>query len=155
MSDRFAFTAFQTAVEATPGETIGNLFNGQVTPTTRAKIYYFTVSAGGTMADVVCHYILQRSSAVGTEASGVVPENLDSGAVQGDYDAGQDHSAEPTYTAATEMWEQDVHVRALAQVQLQPDGWISLPGTQNNGAGIVVYSASYTGIAHCTVHYEE
>ena len=153
--DRFAFTAFQTAVEATPGETIGNLFSPQVTPTTRFGIYYFAVSVGGTMADVVCHYVLQRTTAVGTEASGVVPENLDNGAVQGDADAAQDHSVEPTYTAATEMWEQDVHVRALAQIQLQPDGHIIIPGTQNNGLGMQVFSASYTGIAYETMHFIE
>src|SRR3989304_4820112 len=111
--DRFAFTAFQTAVEATPGETIGNLFDAAVTPTTRKGIYYFAVSAGGTMADVVGHYVLQRTTAVGTEASGVVPENLDNGAVQGVADAGQNHSVKPSHSAATEMWEQDVHVRAL------------------------------------------
>ena len=153
--DRYAFTAFQTAVEVTPGETIGNVFDGTVTPTTRKGIYYFAVSAGGTMADVVCHYVLQRTTAVGTEASGVVPENLDNGAVQGGGDAGQDHSVEPTYTAATEVWENDVHVRALAQIQLQPDGHLIIPGTQNNGFGIQVFSASYTGFAYQTCHFIE
>ena len=153
--DRFAATGFQTAVEASPGETIINLFNSPAAPTARLGIYYIALSAGGTMADVVARYIIQRTTAVGTEASGVVPENLDNGAVQGGADAGQDHSAEPTYTAATEFWENDVHLRALAQIQLQPDGHIIIPGTQNNGVGIQVYSASYVGNAQATVHFVE
>ena len=152
--DRFAATGFQSVVEVSPGETILNLFNAAA-PTARLGIYYIALSAGGTMTDVVAHYIIQRTTAVGTEASGVVPENLDNGAVQGGADAGQDHSAEPTYTAATEFWEQDVHVRALAQIQLQPDGHIVIPGTANNGVGGQVYSASYAGIAHMTVHFVE
>ena len=155
MADRFAATCFQTAVETTPGETIGNLFNAPAAPTSRLGIYYIALSAGGTMADVVCHYVIQRTTALGTEASGVVPENLDNGAVQGGADAGQDHSAEPTYTAATEFWENDVHLRALAQIQLQPDGHILVAGTQNNGVGVTVFSASYTGIAYETIHFVE
>ena len=155
MADRYAVTGEQTAVEVSPGETLINLFNTPVAPTTRAEIFYFSVSAGGTMADQLQRVQAQRTTAVGTEGAGVVPAPFDGAAPTGDMDAGEDHSAEPTYTAATELWEEDVHLRALAQIQLQPDGRYILPATQNAGLGIRSFSSTYGGNAHATIHFME
>lgn len=155
MADRYAATGNQAAVESTPGETLLTVFTSIASPLSRAEVYYFAISAGGTMADQLQTVTLQRITALGTEGAGVTPAKLDLGAPAGSFDAGENHSAEPTFTAATEVWEEDVHIRALAQVQLQPDGHILLPATQNAGIGVVSYSGSYTGIANATMHYME
>lgn len=155
MADRYAVTGQQLVVEVSPGETILNLFNPAVTPVTRAEIVYFSIGASGTMADALQTGQVQRTTAVGTEGSGVVPAGTDDGAVTGELDAGQDHSAEPTYTAATELWEEPIHLRALAQIQLQPDTHFKIPGVQNNGMGIRTFSAAYGGPANATIHFLE
>ena len=153
MSGRYAVTGIQTAVEATPGETILALFPSATT--TRGKIYYFSVSAGGTMADLLQRVQVQRITALGTEGAGVVPVALDPGDPASICDGAEDHSAEPTFTSATEIWDQDVHVRATPQVQLQPDSHIVLPVTANNGIAMRSFglSSGYTGSAHATFHF--
>ncbi len=155
MSDRYTVTGNQAAVESTPGETIIVLMTAAAAPTKRAEVYYFSVSAGGTMADQLQTVTMQRISALGTEGTGVVPAKNDLAAPTGEFDGAENHSAEPTYTAATELWEEDVHIRALAQVQLQPDGHWIRPATQNSGIGMVSYSGSYTGIANGTIMFME
>lgn len=155
MADRYAVTGQQLVVEVSPGETILNLFNPAVTPVTRAEVVYFSIGASGTMGDLLQTGQAQRTTALGTEGAGVVPAGTSDGAVTGEFDAGQDHSAEPTYTAATELWEEPIHVRALAQIQLQPDTHFILPGVQNNGLGIRSFSAGYAGPANTTIHFLE
>ena len=155
MADRYALSVNQTAVESSPGEAIGTLFTATAAPKSRAEVYYMAFSGDGTMADQLQTIEVMRISALGTEGAGVVPEGLDSAAPVGEFDGGEDHSAEPTYTAATELWANDVHVRALAQVQLQPDGHLLLPATQTAGLVIRSFSGSYTGGANATVHFLE
>lgn len=152
--DRYAATGLQTAVEVSPGETILSLFAAGTT--TRGGLYYFSISTrAGTMADQVQTAQLQRTTVQGTEGAGVVPAALDGGAPGAILDAGEDHSVEPTFTAATEMFEQDVHVRNTVQVQLQPDGHILVPATTANGITMRSFSATYTGGAAVTMHYRE
>lgn len=155
MADRYAITGQQLVVEVSPGETILNLFNSPAAPVTRGEIFYFSVSAGGTMADQLQRVQVQRTTAVGTEGAGVTPSIFGDVGLAGSYDGGEDHSAEPTYTAATELWDEDVHLRALAQIQLQPDGHLRMPATQNVGMGMRSFSASYAGPANGTIHFME
>jgi hypothetical protein len=150
---RYSVTLEQTAVEGTPGEAIGTVHTAATTR--RCEVFYMAFSAGGTMADQVQRVQVQRVTALGTEGAGVVPAPLDGAAPASTFDGGEDHSVEPTYTAATEFWDQDVHVRATPQIQLQPDAWIMLPATASAGLGIRSFSANYTGNAHATVHFVE
>ena len=149
----YAITCEQTAVEGTPGEAIGVLFTAVTTR--RAEVFYMSFSAGGTMADQVQRVQCLRVTALGTEGAGVVPAPLDGAAPASTFDGAEDHSIEPTYTAATEFFDQDVHVRATPQIQLQPEGRIMLPATASAGLGIRSFSANYTGNAHATVHFVE
>lgn len=155
MSDSYAVTGQQLVVEASPGETMLNLFNPVASPTTRGEVFYFSVGASGTQADQTEVVQLQRTTVVGSEGAGVVPAPFDDDAPLGEYDAGEDHSTEPTYTAATELWEEPVHVRALAQIQLQPDAHYKMPATQNTGIGMRSFSTNYAGPANGTIHYSE
>lgn len=154
MTDRYTPTGFQTAVEASPGETILNLFSTGVTH--RGSIYYMAVSAGGTMADQLQTVQVQRVTVGGTGVS--VDENpppVDFDAPSALLQFEQDHSAEPTFTVDEQMWEQDVHVRALAQVQLQPDGHLMIPNVADAGLAMRSFSANYVGGARGTYHYHE
>ena len=152
--DRYAVTGLQAAVEVSPGEAILSLFAPGTTE--RGAIYYFAISTrAGTMADQVQTAQLQRTTVQGTEGAGVVPAPLDSDAPAAILDAGEDHSVEPTYTSATEFFEQDIHVRNTVQVQLQPDGHILVPATTANGVTMRSFSATYGGAAACTMHYRE
>ena len=48
-----------------------------------------------------------------------------------------------------------MHIRALAQVQLQPDAHLKLPDTQNAGLGVRSFSSNYTGTGHAILSYME
>ena len=153
MAERYAVTGLQTAVEVSAGEAILNLFSPGTTH--RGEIYYMAFSAGGTMADQVQTVQVQRTTAVGTEGAGVVPAPVESGVPASILDGAEDHSVEPTYTAATELWENDMHIRALVQVQLQPDGHLVIPAVASNGIAARSFSANYTGGARATFHFNE
>ncbi len=153
MSDRYVATGNQTLVETSPGETLLNLFSPGTTH--RGAIYYMAFSAIGTMADQVQTVEVQRTTAVGTEGAGVVPAPIDIDAPASILDAAEDHSAEPTFTAATELWDNEVHVRALAQIQLQPDGHYMIPATANAGVAARSFSSNYAGGASATFHFHE
>ncbi len=146
-------TGEQLLVETSPGETILNLFAPGTTR--KAEMGYVSVSAGGTMADQVQRVQLQRTTVVGTEGAGVVPEEDDPDGPAAVFDAGEDHSAEPTYTAGTELWDEDVHVRNTPQIQLQQDMRWKLVAVANNGIGMRSFSSNYAGPAHGTMHFLE
>ena len=153
MADRFGVTGNQVAVETSPGETILNLFSPGTTH--RGEIYYMAFSADGTMADQLQTVQVQRTTVVGTEGAGVVPAPVDSDAPASILDGAENHSVEPTFTAATELWQNDVHVRALAQIQLQPDGHLMIPATTSAGIATRSFSSNYTGGANATFHFAE
>ena len=149
----YAATGEQTAVEASPGETI--LVLHAAATSRRFSVFYLSVSAGGTMADQVQRVQAQRVTALGTEGAGVVPVALDEGNPASIQDGADDHSVEPTFTSATEFFDQDVHVRATLQLQLQPDAHWVFPVTAANGLGVRSFSSNYTGNAHATAHFYE
>lgn len=148
---RYSITGAQAVVETSAGETILALIIAATT--TRPAIFYFSVSAGGTMADQLQRVQVQRITALGTEGAGVVPVALDPGDPASIQDGAEDHSAEPTFTSATELWEQDVHVRATPQIQLQPDSHFVVPATSSNGIAMRSFSTNYGGTAHATMHF--
>lgn len=153
MAANYGVTGEQTAVEVSPGETVLSLFSPGTTH--EAEIFYASVAAGGTMADQVQRAIFQRSTVQGTEGAGVVPAPFDGDKPASIADAGEDHSVEPTFTSATELWEEDVHIRALAQIQLQPTAHWIVPNVAANGITLVTFSATYIGTAHGTMHFLE
>ena len=152
MADRYATTGNNAAIT---GAASTSLTLHSLGTTHRAEIFYAAFSAGGTMADQVVEEIVQRLTALGTEGATAVPTPFDGAAPAAIFDGGQNHSVEPTYTAATELWDENIHVRALAQLQLQPDGHWMLPATLNAGIGSQELSAAYTGEIDVTYHFLE
>ncbi len=154
MTDRSIATGIQTAVEVSPGETILNLYS--VGTTHRGAIYYMAFSASASMADQVQAVEVQRTTVGGTGLA--VDENpapADSDAPAALLQFEEDHSVEPTFTTDTELWENDVHVRALAQVQLQPDGHLMIPASADGGIAARSFSTNYAAAARATFHYHE
>lgn len=138
---------FTTWGEAAVGtsKTITNLFNPVATPLTRAKVCEISVGCAASPADQATKFAYQRTTAVGTEGTGFVPNNLDPAGPAGEYDSGYGHSAEPTYTSVKQLLLLGVNQRAWARWAAIPGGEIVLTATQNNGAGL--YSVSATGTA--------
>ena len=153
MGDRYAATGEQAAVTATPGDTA--LTVHAIGTTVRGRLYELLFSQGATPADNVIQWLVRRLTALGTEGAAVVPEQLDSDAPAAILDAGEDHSVEPTYTAATELLDFDLNQRATFRFVAAPGGEFLLPAVTNAGIGTTPISAAYTGIARTSAHWDE
>ena len=152
MSDKYSATGLQTAVEASPGETCLAIVASTLT---RGSVYDYVFSHGGTAADNVVTWVIQRFTVAGTEGAGVTPAPLDPDAPAAQLDGAEDHSVEPTYTAATELLDFDLNQRATFRWVAAPGGELVTPATAANGIGAQVFSAAYTGVANCTTMWEE
>lgn len=120
----------------------------------RAKIYDFSISQGAAPADTVIRWVLMRFTAAPT-VTAVVPVSLDSADPASITTAGENATAEGTYTAATELWDQSINQRALYRWVAAPGGELVIPDTAANGIGFRVLAASYTGAADASCHFEE
>lgn len=137
-------------------KTIINLFHSLATPTCRGRISDLIVGSAATPADQAADFLLNRTTGVGTEGSGLIPNNLDPGGPAGDIDSGLGvFSVEPTYTAAKQLLAFQLNQRATFR-------WVSAPGyellmaaTQNNGAGLKTITSTSTQPYGATVLFEE
>lgn len=124
--------------------------------TVRAAIYDAFFSSASTPADVAIRVAIQRITAVGTEGSAVVPAPLDSADPASLIDAGENHSAEPTYTSATEMFDQSFNQRATLRWVAVPGGELIIPATAANGFGFKSLAVSSgTPQMEVTAHWQE
>lgn len=144
------------SVASGTNKTLLNLFHSAATPTNRGRISDIVVGSVATPADQAADFLLNRTTAVGTEGSGLIPNNLDPGGPAGDIDSGLGvFTAEPTYTAAKQLLAFALNQRATFR-------WVSAPGfelvmtaTQNNGAGIKTVSSTSTQAHGVSVMFEE
>ena len=120
----------------------------------RIRLYDFTVSAVGTPADNVLRWVVQRSTAAGT-LTAITPAPLDSADAAAEATAGENHTVEPTYTTATELFDNAVNQRATYRWVAAPGGELIVPATASNGIGFQVLSPAYTGQSDATLHHEE
>src|SRR5262245_5842691 len=103
-------------------KTLINLFNPAATPTSRGRITDVVVGSVATPADQAADFLLNRTTAVGTEGSGLVPNNLDPAGPAGAYDSGLGvFGAEPTYTVAKQLLAFQLNQRATFR-------WVGAPG---------------------------
>ncbi len=131
---RFAIDGTATTT-ATPFDTALSVIADATRPR-RGKVGEFTVGAEGsaTPADVIVASAIGRITAEGT-ATDVVPLALDPADVATEADAAEDHSAEPTYTAASEIFRIGRHMRATYRWVAGPGGELVWPATASNGFG--------------------
>ena len=123
--------------------------------TTRGRLYDFILSMGGTPADNTLEWLLRRFTAAGTAGASPVPIALDPAAPAALLTSGENHSVEPTYTAASELFDNFVYQRATYEWKAPPGGEFVVPATAANGLGFSTAHASYTGNGEVTAHWFE
>lgn len=154
MSERFATRV--ASVASGTDKTLINLFNTAATPTRRGRIYDVLVGSVATPADQAADFYIGRTTAVGTEGSGLVPNNLDPGGPAGEYDSGLGvFTGEPTYTAAKQLLAFQVNQRATFRWVAAPGSELMMTATQNNGAGLKTASSTSTQAHGATILFEE
>ncbi len=134
-------------------KTILNLFNPVATPLTRGAVYDISVGCSASPADQATKFYFARTTALGTEGTGFVPNNLDPAGPAGEYDSGFGHSVEPTYTANKQLLVVGINQRATFRWVAAPESEIILAATQNNGGGLYSVAATGTAIHQATVMF--
>jgi len=106
--------------------------------TVKPEIYDVVIGCSGTAADNVANIAVKRLTAVGTEGSGVTPRALDPDAPAALADGAEGHTAEPTYTASSELLEIALNQRATFRWVAAPGSGLVAPSTANNGIGMQI-----------------
>lgn len=121
----------------------------------RLRVYDVIVGSEATPADAAILWTFRRCSAAGT-STGVTPQNLDPADATTEYDAGENHTIEPTYTAGAILLNIPLNQRATFRWVAAPGGELVLPATASNGFGIETDTISTgTPVITATVHAEE
>ena len=107
----------------------------------RARLYDVLVGSEASPADNAFLYVFQRITAAGTSTS-VTPRNLDPADATTEFDAGQNHTVEPTYTAGGELLFIPVNQRATMRWVAAPGCELVIPATASNGIGIQTPTSS-------------
>jgi hypothetical protein len=86
----------------------------------------------------------------------VTPQNLDPASATTEYDAGENHTVEPTFTAAAILLNIPLNQRATFRWVAAPGGELVMPATAANGFGIETDTISTgTPVITATVHADE
>ena len=150
------FVTRVASVASGTNKTLINLFHSAATPTNRGRIYDIIVGSVATPADQAADFLVNRTTAVGTEGSGLVPNNLDAAGPAGDCDSGLGvFAAEPTKTAAKQLLAFQLNQRASFRWVAAPGSELMMTATQNNGAAIYTLSSTSTQAHGCTLFHEE
>lgn len=107
----------------------------------RARIFDLVLGSEGSPADNAFLWVYQRCTAAGTSTS-VTPRNLDPADATTEFDAGQNHTVEPTYTAGAELLYVPLNQRATFRWVAAPGCELVIPATASNGVGIQTPTSS-------------
>lgn len=122
--------------------------------TIRPAIYDIVFGSNATPADNALNWLLQRYTAAGT-ATAVTPQPLDPDDPAALASAGEDHTAEPTYTSNAILLNISANQRSTQRWVASPGGELKCPATAANGLGLQPVHASFTGEVQATMHFEE
>jgi hypothetical protein len=148
---RFAVD-FQRTASTTA--TLGS-WTADATRPRRAQVYDIILGSEATPADAGLLWTVRRCTAAGT-STGVTPQNLDPADATTEYDAGENHTIEPTYTAGAILLNIPLNQRATFRWVAAPGGELVFPATASNGAGIETDTISTgTPVITATVHVLE
>lgn len=154
MSEKFCTEV--AAVASGVDKSLINLFHSAATPTCRGEIVEVIAGAPGTPADQAANFFLGRTTAAGTEGSGLVPNNLDPGGPAGEMDSGLGvFGAEPTYTANKQLLAFALNQRGTFRWCAMPGFELKMAATQNNGAGLKTRTSSSTQAYGATIYFQE
>lgn len=120
----------------------------------RPAVYDVIFGSNATPADNALNWLMERYTAAGTSTA-VTPQALDPDDPAATASAGENHTAEPTYTADSVLLNISANQRSTQRWVASPGGEIILPAATNNGAGLEPVHASFTGEVQATIHYEE
>lgn len=146
---RYSANGSQTV--ASPTDTTLGITGGT---TVRPIVYEVLIGSTSTPADNALEHYIQRSTAAGT-ATSVTPTPLDSGDPASTTAAGENHTAEPTYTSALILFRLALNQRASHRWIADPDGGLIVPATANNGLGLYTVHASATPDVSACIHFQE
>jgi hypothetical protein len=125
------------------GSTVASLgsVSADATRPRRGEIYDLLFGSEAAAADNPFLYVLQRCTAPGTSTA-VVPQPLDPADAATEMDAGENHTVEPTYTAAAILLEIPLNQRATYRWIATEGGRLIFPATASNGIGLATPTAS-------------
>lgn len=133
-------------------QTLGNL-TAPAASMRRIKLYFVQFGCEGVAADNPFLYQLQRSTTAGTRTA-KVPFPLDMADAACVATSGENHSAEPTYTADAILLLTAVNQRATYQWYAPPSGELVIPATAAAGIGILTPTMTALTVS-ATLHFEE
>jgi hypothetical protein len=134
--------------------TLGSM-TADATRPRRLRVYDAIVGSEATPADAAILWTFRRCTAAGT-STGVTPQNLDPASAATEYDAGENHTIEPTYTAGAILLNIALNQRATFRWVAAPGGELVMPATASNGFGIETDTISTgTPVITATVHADE
>ena len=123
--------------------------------TIRPKIYDLICGSDATPADNAAEYNLQRHTAAGTSTA-FTPVALDPADPTSLAAAGQNHSVEPTYTAAALLLEWAQNQRATFRWVAAPNSELVLPATAANGASVITVTVAGSAVnTNFQIYFEE
>lgn len=121
----------------------------------RLKVYDVAFGSEATPADAALLWTFRRCTAAGTSTA-VTPQNLDPADATTEYDAGENHTIEPTYTAGAILGNFPLNQRATFRWVAAPGGEWVMPATASNGFGIETDTISTgTPVITATAYAEE
>lgn len=123
------------------------------TAAVRPSIILAILGSLATPADNALQFLFQRYTAAGT-ATSVTPQALDPGNPAATATAGENHTAEPTYTSNAILLNIPLNQRATYTWYGDQTPLVA-PATASNGIGVQPVHASFTGDVTATLHYGE
>jgi len=148
-SRKYAVTGGQNI--ASPDDTVlGITGSTAVEP----SIFFLAIGPEDTPTDITVVWRLGRTTAAGT-ATSVTPQNLGPGTTAATSTAGENHTAEPTFTANAVLWRMGANYRASHALVCDPEGCFTVPATSNNGLAIYPSHASSTAAVGAVFHFRE
>ena len=157
MSDKYGVglqqTAISTVTAATGTDAVGELL---ATVAVRARVYDWVIGQGSAAGDTTIRWEAARATTSAT-GTGVVENALDFDAPTAEILAEDEVTVGPTVTADEQLLDFDINQRATFRWVAAPGGELVIPAI---AASTIFFNASessggYTGIARCTVHWEE
>jgi hypothetical protein len=118
------------------------------------SIFFFSMGCETAPADNSIVWYAGRSTAAGTNTA-VTPVSLGPVTTASTTAAGENHTAEPTYTANAILMRIGLNQRATHTVTLDPQGCLNVPASANNGIGWYPTHASATPDVSMTLHFCE
>lgn len=123
--------------------------------TVRPLIYDVVVSSAATPADNAAQYQFKRCTTAGT-VTAFTPIALDNGDPASLSSSGFNASAEPTYTASSQMMDFATNQRATFRWVAAPGGELRSPATAANGIGLQCIAIGGSGVSTLvTFHFAE